>query len=176
MNSITTIRRLLSSGLLRILGVCLVAFITLLSAALSQEQPKSNSKHTKTVGLLNKLLNSQEPIEAAAESRLSSAQVSIAAFENDNDNKDDNEKQKPQIDPKLLSKSLHPIKITVELESGTNIPSWIRLLLPKVQLPKIQTAHGSVLIAIEQPDIKTLKRLSDEPAVVSIEVNRPPTF
>jgi hypothetical protein len=170
MNSISKLRQLLSLILPRTLGACAVAFILLQSTGLSQEQASFKSKPRKTAGLLEQLLASEGPPGVPSQAGPFSAQVSIAAFENNND------EIKAQIDPKLLSKSLQPIKLTVELESGENIPSWIRLLLPKLQLPKIQTSRGSVLVAIEQPDGKTLKRLSDEPAVVSIEVNRPPTF
>src|SRR6266853_2890249 len=170
MRSISKIRRLLSRSLPKLLGAFAIAFIILQNAGLSQEQTNVKSKPRKTVGLLDKLVNSGETTGVAPKSDLFSAQVSIAAFENDNN------ENKEQIDPKLLSKSLDPIKLTVELDSGENIPSWIRLLLPKLQLPKIQTSHGSVLVSIEQPGGKILKRLSDEPAVVSIQVNRPPTF
>jgi hypothetical protein len=170
MNSISKILCRLSPSLPRALGACAVAFIILQNTGLSQEQTSFKSKPRKTVGLLNELLESEEPPGVASKSSPFTAEVSIAALENDN------EEKKAQIDPKLLSKSLHPIKLTIELESGENIPSWIRLLLPKLQLPKIQTSHGSVLVSIEQPGGKILKRLSDEPAVVSIQVNRPPTF
>src|SRR5437660_1552240 len=101
-----------STGLLRRCIVAILLGIALLTppTGLGQQSSTPQSKPRKTVGLLQQLIQPNSNPSASTSGPFES-QVLLAGFANEH----------PQPDPKLLSKSLPRIRLTLKLQSGIHI-------------------------------------------------------